>query len=370
MCIRDRSYHDEKAAKKRMLCHEEAEMPQHKQSKLSVEHNKKRHGAQQKTTKVESRDKSVEYGNTRLLNYYDDRTDAADAHVFDQSEVVDLTTTKELCGWKRPSAVGVLKRSCGGMPPGSKVFVKFFDERKSMKLTDTYYKITQENGFAPSSALVLVKYDEKTWEMVYKRTHAPEAWCKAYKLGDRPVTQLMLVVEYLPSIPMIRMAKSGIDYDFKNNKLLMRTFIQEVVKSKLLGLGDLNLFNLVVSNNPVKSRVVRVDCAYVTKSRITGPASKNEPRPYNDCSFQTSQPMLLWPKFGIALEQYIAKEHANVANIIETILLNYAKVASEHVRCVWFDDRDYLQRLREGRRETVDLFIRHLLSTDRPSSQY
>jgi hypothetical protein len=166
------------------------------------------------------------------------------------------------------------------------------------------------------------------------------------------------------------MSKSGIDYEFKNNKLMMRTFIQEVVKSKLLGLGDLNLFNLVVSKDPVKSRVVRVDCAYVTKSRITGPASKNEPRPYNDCSFQTSQPMPLWPNFGIALQQYIAKEHVHVANIIEKVMFNYAKVASEHVRCVWFDNRDYLQRLREGRQKTLDLFMQHLLSVDRPSSQY
>jgi hypothetical protein len=351
------SHHDEKAAKKRMLCHEEAEMPQRKQLKLSVELNGKRPGAK-------------EHGNTRLLNYYDDITEAANAHVLDQGEVVDLTTTKEICGWKRPSAVGVLKRCCGGMLPGSKVFVKFFDDPKSMKLTDTYYKITAETGFAPRSTLVLVKYDEKTWADVYRRTNAPEAWCKAFKLGDRPLTQLMLVVEYLPSIPMIRMSKSGIDYEFKNNKLMMRTFIQEVVKSKLLGLGDLNLFNLVVSKDPVKSRVVRVDCAYVTKSRITGPASKNEPRPYNDCSFQTSQPMPLWPNFGIALQQYIAKEHVHVANIIEKVMFNYAKVASEHVRCVWFDNRDYLQRLREGRQKTLDLFMQHLLSVDRPSSQY
>ena len=141
------SYHDGKAAKKRMLCHEEAEMREHKQFKLSVAHNGKRPEARQQRTKVESQDKSVEHGNTRLLNYFDDIPEEANAHVVDQSEVVDLKKTTQICGWKRPSAVGVLKRGCGEMPPGSKVFVKFFDDRKSMKLTDTYYKITKEyNG--------------------------------------------------------------------------------------------------------------------------------------------------------------------------------------------------------------------------------
>lgn len=312
--------------------------------------------------------KCTEPANERLLNYYGNTIQTVPEVVQYQSEIVDISGSDRIYGWKRPSAKGVLLVDIGVFKRGEDVFIKFFEDHNSMRMTKNYYEYTREIGhFAPKAALVYVKYQEGLWADLYKSTNAPESWHKAYVLGKRPDTQLMLIVEHVPAISMKKMPRSEIKYDFTNNKMMMRTFIQEMLKSKFLGLGDLNLFNLIVSTNPNTSRVIRVDCAYVTKSRITGPAGEKDPRPYNDCSFQTSQPMHVPPQLANAVERFVKENHRKVAKMIENVILNYASVACRHVRCTWFDNPAIVKRLQDGHEDVIDLFITHLLSDKRPS---
>ncbi len=245
-----------------------------------------------------------------------------------------LSARFELCAESHPFGFKPCTTVAKDMD-GTLKHVKCKQDTRTVMITSEALRVMRALGFTvPRAEAVWVAHEAAFWEKVTKHPKANpnwQGWYKHWFKGDGEAT-LALVTSYVHG----RQMQTVTDTDYHAHMPDVASLVVAIILSKLMGAGDLNQKNIIVSPDAF----VRCDWCYVDEGTIV--------HKFNKRGLQTSQGMCFPDVLKRAIKAYIQASYATLAGYIERLLTEHADVRHPLVAYRLFDDAEQLARLREG----------------------